>query len=524
MIFLPALFASQSRVSLRIVALDIPPQDVITRDNVSVKVNAVLYMRVTDPAKAVIEIEDYLYATSQLAQTTLRSVLGEVELDELLSDREKINAVLKKIIDERTEAWGIEVSAVEVKDVDLPDQMKRAMARQAEAERERRAKVIAAQGELQASETLAQAARTLATEPSAIQLRYLQTVTEIAAENNSTTIFPIPIELFRPFLQPAAARPAAGTGDEPPGKALPAADLSALMSQLRLTPRRNAPAGLGWPRARRPGSTGPRWSGSSSGPRSCRPRSGRSGDSLTPDEVLALGKEVGIPEPLPPAGAAGGADPLAGRPRAGRWSGPSAPPPSGPTGGPGEPAPVEEALIRWIEEHELFCVQRHQPGRITWEPLAGFHAAFRRSTGGFSGRQAADHAGRGRHRIRHRHGPGDRATPRRAGSRGPEGPHRIAWWGAPRWSGGGVLTSGLLLVMGALPCPHSIPVPVGLGLGYARAQALRTGGHADPGSAGARRSTTWSRRPGARGASAAASAGTDRSPGRRGARGSALKS
>ena len=159
LIFLPAGFANQKRVSLRIVALDIPPQDVITRDNVSVKVNAVLYMRVSEPAKAVLEIEDYLYATSQLAQTTLRSVLGEVELDELLSDREKINAVLKKIIDERTEAWGIEVSAVEVKDVDLPDQMKRAMARQAEAERERRAKVIAAQGELQASETLAQAAR-----------------------------------------------------------------------------------------------------------------------------------------------------------------------------------------------------------------------------------------------------------------------------------------------------------------------------------------------------------------------------
>ncbi|MBA3495509.1 MAG: slipin family protein, partial [Gemmatimonadales bacterium] len=148
LIFLPAGFAVQKRVSLRIVALDIPPQDVITRDNVSVKVNAVLYMRVTDPAKAIIVIEDYLYATSQLAQTTLRSVLGEVELDELLSDREKINAVLKKIIDERADAWGIEVSAVEVKDVDLPDQMKRAMARQAEAERERRAKVIAAQGEL----------------------------------------------------------------------------------------------------------------------------------------------------------------------------------------------------------------------------------------------------------------------------------------------------------------------------------------------------------------------------------------
>jgi regulator of protease activity HflC (stomatin/prohibitin superfamily) len=199
-------------------------------------VNAVLYMRVTDPAKAVIEIEDYLYATSQLAQTTLRSVLGEVELDELLSDREKINAVLKKIIDERTDAWGIEVSAVEVKDVDLPDQMKRAMARQAEAERERRAKVIAAQGELQASQTLAQAARTLATEPSAIQLRYLQTVTEIAAENNSTTIFPIPIELFRPFLQAAAgAKPQAQIDPaEPPGPALPAGDLTNMMSQLRI--------------------------------------------------------------------------------------------------------------------------------------------------------------------------------------------------------------------------------------------------------------------------------------------------
>ena len=240
LIFLPAGFASQKRVSLRIVALDIPPQDVITRDNVSVKVNAVLYMRVSDPAKAIIEIEDYLYATSQLAQTTLRSVLGEVELDELLSDREKINAVLKKIIDERTDPWGIEVSAVEVKDVDLPDQMKRAMARQAEAERERRAKVIAAQGELQASETLAQAARTLATEPSAIQLRYLQTVAEIAAENNSTTIFPIPIELFTPFLQAHQQRqqarptPAVPAPAEPPGTALPAADLSDLMSQLRL--------------------------------------------------------------------------------------------------------------------------------------------------------------------------------------------------------------------------------------------------------------------------------------------------
>ena len=243
LIFLPAGFASQKRVSLRISAVDIPPQDVITRDNVSVKVNAVLYMRVSDPSKAVIEIEDYMYATSQLAQTTLRSVLGEVELDELLSDREKINAVLKKIIDERTEAWGIEVSAVEVKDVDLPDQMKRAMARQAEAERERRAKVINAQGELQASETLAQAARQLATEPTALQLRYLQTVTEIAAENNSTTIFPIPMELFRPFLnQGASAVPKAVGSGEPSGPALPAADISSLMSHLRIQAAAKDPA------------------------------------------------------------------------------------------------------------------------------------------------------------------------------------------------------------------------------------------------------------------------------------------
>ncbi len=242
-IFLPAGFASQKRVSLRIVALDIPPQDVITRDNVSVKVNAVLYMRVGDPAKAVIEIEDYVYATSQLAQTTLRSVLGEVELDELLADREKINAVLKRIIDERTDPWGIEVSAVEVKDVDLPDQMKRAMARQAEAERERRAKVIAAQGELQASETLAQAARTLAAEPMSLQLRYLQTVTEIATENNSTTIFPLPLELFRPFLETRATAPAGEAREpgEPSTPALSAGELSTLMSQLKLGAARGTP-------------------------------------------------------------------------------------------------------------------------------------------------------------------------------------------------------------------------------------------------------------------------------------------
>jgi len=205
-VFVPLGFAYMKRVSLRIVAVDVPPQDVITRDNVSVKVNAVMYMKVRDPAMAIIEIEDYMYATSQLAQTTLRSVLGEAELDELLSDREKINAILKGIIDERTEPWGIEVRAVEVKDVDLPQEMKRAMARQAEAERERRAKVINAQGELQASQTLLEAARTLAQEPTALQLRYLQTVVEIAAENNSTTIFPIPIDILRPFMQAVASR------------------------------------------------------------------------------------------------------------------------------------------------------------------------------------------------------------------------------------------------------------------------------------------------------------------------------
>ncbi len=218
LIFLPPLFAKMQKVSLRVMAMDIPPQDVITRDNISIKVNAVLYMRVKEPVKAVIGVENYLYATSQLAQTTLRSVLGETEMDELLMNREKINAILKNIIEARTEDWGVEVSAVEVKDVDLPPEMKRAMARQAEAERERRAKVINAEGELQASEKLAQAAHIIGQEPAAIQLRYLQTVNEIASENNSTTIFPIPIDLFRGFMErisPPAARP-----DEP--RALPA--------------------------------------------------------------------------------------------------------------------------------------------------------------------------------------------------------------------------------------------------------------------------------------------------------------
>lgn len=208
----PLVFSTMRKISLRTIALDIPPQDVITRDNVSIKVNAVMYMTVADPQKAVIGIENYLYATSQLAQTTLRSVLGEVELDEVLADREKINGILKKIIDQRTEEWGVAVSAVEVKDVDLPPEMKRAMARQAEAERERRAKVIAAQGELQASQTLAEAAHTMAQEPMTMQLRYLQTVTEIASENNSTTIFPLPMELLRPFLEPGGRTGKGGQG------------------------------------------------------------------------------------------------------------------------------------------------------------------------------------------------------------------------------------------------------------------------------------------------------------------------
>ena len=219
LIWLPPVLTKMQKVSLRVVALDIPPQDVITRDNISLKVNAVLYMRVKDSVKAVIGVENYLYATSQLAQTTLRSVLGETQLDELLMNREKINDILKQIIDTRTEDWGVEVSAVEMKDVDLPPEMKRAMARQAEAERERRAKIINAEGELQASEKLALAAHIIGTEPAAIQLRYLQTVTEIASENNSTTIFPIPIDLFKGLLEAVAKRPEAATPPALPQKA-----------------------------------------------------------------------------------------------------------------------------------------------------------------------------------------------------------------------------------------------------------------------------------------------------------------
>jgi regulator of protease activity HflC (stomatin/prohibitin superfamily) len=189
------------RVTLRTVAFEVPPQDVITRDNVTVKVSAVVYFRVMEPQKAIVEVEDYLYATSQLSQTTLRSVLGQVDLDELLSNREKINRHLQEILDRHTGPWGVKVANVEIKNIDLPQEMQRAIAKQAEAERERRAKVIHAEGELQASEKLSQAAIILAAEPTALQLRYLQTLTEIAAEKNSTTIFPVPIDLIRMFLE-----------------------------------------------------------------------------------------------------------------------------------------------------------------------------------------------------------------------------------------------------------------------------------------------------------------------------------
>jgi regulator of protease activity HflC (stomatin/prohibitin superfamily) len=189
------------KMDLRIVALDIAPQDTITKDNVSVRVNAVVYFRVADPTKAVIEIEDYYFATSQLAQTTLRSVIGQSELDELLAERERINEVVREIIDAGTDPWGIEVTGVEIKDIDLPQEMKRAMAKQAEAERERRAKVINAEGEYQASTKLVQAAEIIEQFPVAMQLRFLQTVSEVAVENNSTTLFPIPIDLFAPYVK-----------------------------------------------------------------------------------------------------------------------------------------------------------------------------------------------------------------------------------------------------------------------------------------------------------------------------------
>jgi regulator of protease activity HflC (stomatin/prohibitin superfamily) len=201
LIYVIPMIDRMQKVSLRLITKDVPPQDVITKDNVTIKVNAVIYFRVMEPQRAVIEVENFLYATGQLAQTTLRSVLGESELDELLAEREKINAELQQILDRHTDPWGVKVTAVEVKHIDLPTDMQRAMARQAEAERERRAKIIAAEGEFQAAQKLADAADIMGAHPITLQLRYLQTLAEIATENNSTTLFPIPIDLFKPFLK-----------------------------------------------------------------------------------------------------------------------------------------------------------------------------------------------------------------------------------------------------------------------------------------------------------------------------------
>jgi len=201
LIILIPIIDKMIKVDLRTVTMDVPSQDVITRDNVSVKVNAVVYFRVMDAVKATVEVQQYLYATSQLAQTTLRSVCGQAELDKILSEREKVNSEIQEILDGHTEPWGIKVSVVEVKAIDLPQEMQRAMAKQAEAERERRAKVINAEGEFQAAGRLAEAAAIIADHPMALQLRYLQTLREVASENNSTTLFPIPIDLFKPFIK-----------------------------------------------------------------------------------------------------------------------------------------------------------------------------------------------------------------------------------------------------------------------------------------------------------------------------------
>jgi regulator of protease activity HflC (stomatin/prohibitin superfamily) len=205
------------RVDLRVVAMDVPAQDVITRDNVTIKVSAVLYFRVIDPNRAIVGVENYLYATSQLSQTTLRSVCGQAELDELLAEREKINEHLQEILDKDTEPWGVKVAKVEIKNIDLPQEMQRAIAKQAEAERERRAKVIGAEGEFQAAQKLSDAAKIIGENPIALQLRYLQTLREVAAENNSTTIFPVPIDLLTPFMQMAKmVTPAPPGGTTPP--------------------------------------------------------------------------------------------------------------------------------------------------------------------------------------------------------------------------------------------------------------------------------------------------------------------
>jgi len=217
LILLIPMIDKMVRVDLRVVAMDVPSQDVITRDNVSVKVNAVLYFRVLDPNRAIVSVENYLYATSQLAQTTLRSVCGQAELDDLLSEREKINTHIQEILDKDTDPWGIKVTKVEIKHIDLPQEMQRAMAKQAEAERERRAKVIGAEGEYQAAQKLADAAVILGEHSIALQLRFLQTLREVASENNSTTIFPVPIDLFTPFIELARAqvRSKGGSGEPP---------------------------------------------------------------------------------------------------------------------------------------------------------------------------------------------------------------------------------------------------------------------------------------------------------------------
>jgi len=216
-IFLIPFIDKMVKVGLRTIATDVPPQDVITRDNVSVKVNAVIFFRVIDPRQAVVQVEDYFHATSQIAQTTLRSVLGQVELDDLLASRDQVNQRLQKIIDQHTDPWGVKVTAVEVKHVDLPQDMQRAMSKQAEAERERRAKVINSEGEFQAAEKLAQAGQVLAGTPIAVQLRFLQTMREVASERNTTTFFPIPVDLFAPFLGPRAGPPPSG-GPEAGGR------------------------------------------------------------------------------------------------------------------------------------------------------------------------------------------------------------------------------------------------------------------------------------------------------------------
>ena len=207
LIFLVPFIERMERVSLRTIVMDVEPQDVITRDNVSVRVNAVLYFRVIDPERSVIEVESFMFATTQLAQTTLRSVVGQADLDELLAERDKLNASIQTIVDEATDPWGIKVSTVEIKDVDLPSEMQRAMARQAEAERERRAKVIHADGEYQAAQRLSEAAAIIEPHPMALQLRYLATLSEIAAENNSTVVFPLPIDIVKPLLELGAKKP-----------------------------------------------------------------------------------------------------------------------------------------------------------------------------------------------------------------------------------------------------------------------------------------------------------------------------